>query len=583
MHNFKDRVAVLGFPDSYNQYQCHSLPDWTPKTLTNLIKLGFNHVQLNLAWGARPDDEPLNLEDILEIPSSFSKQTAEYLCLSGSAALLNRQDKIKKRSVMAHEAGLRTIFHFGAPYNRHAFYGDNPPNCIMDSSVHERYRYLVRELAEQYPDIDDILVYTYDQDAWLCSEFGTCPRCNGIPLHDRLPAFLESLRSAWASVRPNGRMWWEPWELSAGQVYSCLQKLDNRNFGLALHANIAEAMSAIVADAWLVNTCRQSQKMGIPVWVEWFLGAVSEELEPLANMAHPLTIWRGLMKLNTVPGITGIKEYYGLMPEREYDPNLSMTSLFLKNPEMDGQTALVQLAEQFDQASGYVMKAWELSSEAMERYPWDCSWLGRQIGRARTDHSLSGALLKPMVCPTPSWQSTRGTIFMRTEDTAAHPWMMEDVGLRAGQAAEFGKKALQQIELSKEFISTDQCKYVQNWANDLSSFVRRALSYSYHLRATCIAIAARQRLCNGMEIQPEMLFELRTTLENSRDNHIQECIATNQTNAWAEMDQALATLRNDPIAFFQLWLCTEWMPLKREPFSLKAKSDSKGTFSLTSQ
>ena len=37
-------------------------------------ELGFNAIQLNLAWGVRPDDEPLNLEDVVELDPATAEE-----------------------------------------------------------------------------------------------------------------------------------------------------------------------------------------------------------------------------------------------------------------------------------------------------------------------------------------------------------------------------------------------------------------------------------------------------------------------------------------------------------------------------
>ena len=54
------RIAILG---------CPVRPDvpWTPENLDRLKTLGFDTIQLNIAWGSRPGDEPLNLEDVVEL------------------------------------------------------------------------------------------------------------------------------------------------------------------------------------------------------------------------------------------------------------------------------------------------------------------------------------------------------------------------------------------------------------------------------------------------------------------------------------------------------------------------------------
>jgi hypothetical protein len=97
-------------------------------------------------------------------------------CDPSSQCRQQRRDDVSQRSAACHRLGLRTIFHFGAPYNNHMHYGDGPPNCISDEMVLRRYVLLLEIFARDFPDVDDILVYSYDQDAWLCSEFGPCPR-----------------------------------------------------------------------------------------------------------------------------------------------------------------------------------------------------------------------------------------------------------------------------------------------------------------------------------------------------------------------------------------------------------------------
>ena len=54
---FQYKIAIIGNPSN---------PDirYDSSTLSSLKKHGFNALQLNIAWGARPADEPLNLEDL---------------------------------------------------------------------------------------------------------------------------------------------------------------------------------------------------------------------------------------------------------------------------------------------------------------------------------------------------------------------------------------------------------------------------------------------------------------------------------------------------------------------------------------
>ena len=178
-------VGIVGNP---------SVPDisWSDEELTQIKQLGVNMVQLSIAWGGKPAGEVLNLEDL----------NAE------------QREKFKFRIAQAKKHGLKTIAHFGIP--RMVNFNPVRPACILDQAVQTKYRDLLKEFMVSFPEVDDVLVYTFDQQAWLCSEFGPCPRCSGIPLDARLPAFLDMLNETMQSVRPNTRLWWNAQAGSAG-------------------------------------------------------------------------------------------------------------------------------------------------------------------------------------------------------------------------------------------------------------------------------------------------------------------------------------------------------------------------------
>ena len=190
------KVGFLGIPSSATQFEMSVPVPWTRETVGQLKKLGFNTIQLNVAWGRRPGDEPLNIEDVVQLSPEQDQQYPQVVplrCQPGPEAREKRRADLRHRIALCREAGLRTSFHFGAPYNAHARYGDGPPNCLMDPKLARRHELLLEVFAREFPGVDDVLVYTYDQDAWLCNEFGPCPRCLGIPLHQRLVTFLDCL------------------------------------------------------------------------------------------------------------------------------------------------------------------------------------------------------------------------------------------------------------------------------------------------------------------------------------------------------------------------------------------------------
>src|SRR5512143_1675346 len=71
-HPFQTRVGFLGNPNSTDPFRFWKLVPWTDENLLRLKALGFNAVQVNVAWGPRPNDEPLNLEDVVELKPSFA-------------------------------------------------------------------------------------------------------------------------------------------------------------------------------------------------------------------------------------------------------------------------------------------------------------------------------------------------------------------------------------------------------------------------------------------------------------------------------------------------------------------------------
>ncbi len=572
--SFQYRVGVLGIPDSVKSLgSLWRHTPWDHASLEQLKDLGFNTIQVNLAWGARPEDEPLNLEDIITLSEAEQikyPQSVPLRCDPSPERYQQRRKIIAERSALCKEHGLRTLFHFGAPFNAHGAYGDTPPNCILDEKTLCRYELLLQQFAREFSNIDDVLVYTYDQDAWLCGEFGKCPRCSGIPLHKRLVPFLNRLAKAWHAELPDGRLWWEPWELSAGQVYACVQAVDTDAFGLALHSNIAEVMATMPGDRWLINTCAIAAKRNIPTLVEYFLGATSEELEPLLDLAHPLVVLHGLRTIAQITGVSGIKEYYGLSPDRE-DPNLRMAGLFFENPSITDDEALAALAEPYARAANGMVAFWQKTSEGMTFFPWETTWFIREIGRSRVDHALSAAVIRSQTACTPSWASTRKGTFMACTSPDNHPWLLEDVQLRCETAARSWYEAEQLGQSILEDIPENLRPRLNANLTDLGRLKRRAMAYANHLRETNLVTSIRSNIKND-----RAWSELHDLLKADMDNFLEEKTKTPHQPAggsihdWQEMQEAILMLENNPEEFLAMY------------FLETPDNQSKGMFSMTS-
>lgn len=426
MSGFTMRVALVGNPVR---------PDipFDTTALRRLKALGFNTVQLNIAWGCRPGDEPLNLEDILDPNDAPDERQRRWF------------DEIARRAALAKAEGFATLFHFGAPRMTGKLYEIIGSEAVTDEEtdrnspqreeIVQKYERLLEMLARRIPQVDDVLMYTFDQEAWLGNEFGTDPLAAGIPLHERIPAFLQRLSQCWGRLRPAGRLWWEPWEISAGTLYTLFDQLPTAHFGLMLHSNIAEVQKANPADRWLRNMALLADGRGIPVCGECFLSGASEEVEPLQHTFAPALVWQQIHRLQDM-GLYGIKEYFGTRPDLTDDLDLAMAGICFANPTLEEGDALAALAAHYPDAPT-LPAAMAAAARALALFPWDVSWRWRTIcGQHTAWHPYTPFYIPGEVAPSPSWRSTRRALFMLTSDEAAlHPWLIEDVGLRCRAAA----------------------------------------------------------------------------------------------------------------------------------------------------
>lgn len=529
------RVAILGCPVTPN------IP-WTLDNLKKCSDLGFNVMQLNIAWGARPADEPLNLEDVVALSPADTEHYPQVVPLRSKAERFGqRRTELRRRIELCRQSGLRSIFHFGAPYNAHQRYGDNPPNCLCDERTLVRHEFMIDQLAIDFGGIDDLLLYTYDQDAWLCSEFGTCPRCKGVPLHQRVSAFVNRLARRWHRHNPNGRFWWEPWELSAGQTLASLPLLDASCVGLMLHDNAAECMVTLPVDRFVRNAVRMATEYGIPAIIEGFLGAPTEEVEPYTHLQTPLTTFHQVRAITFIPNVSGIKEYFGIVPTKE-DPNLRASSLALHHSQLTDDEMLKILAtpygnDNIDDITCY----WRLASEAMELFPWETSWYIRKIGLCNPHHAMTAAFIRGQQAHTPSWESTRRSIFIKTDNQECDPWLLEDIQLQCALAADKMEAALNIGRHISNRIPDALQKDFAAGLDELDGFRRRALSYVYHLRETNLTKILRDTRNQNLPFPTNVLHELEDVLQQDQANMQTESI----------LAPALQLLRHDPQSFVQ--------------------------------
>ena len=512
-------VGIVGNP---------SVPDisWSDQELEQIKDLGVNMVQLSIAWGNKPADEVLNLEDL------DAAQRAKF-------AFRIRQAK---------KHGLKTMAQFGIPRMNN----DSPvqPACIMDPAVQKKYRDLLTDFLKSFPEVDDVLVYTFDQRAWLCSEFGPCPRCSGLSLDERLPGFLNLLNDTMQQCRPNTRLWWKPWELSKGQVVAILDKVKPAHLGLVLNPSTSNEVypfddRSFKSDLGVKRLVRMSLERHIPV-----LGEFDHTLyKPLYLMEDffPRLIYEQMNGWKQMEGVVGVKEYYGFAPST-FSVNAAMLKAWMKSPRAPLDTLLQEIAAPYGpQAAPLLILAWEYVAQSVEAFPWDTTYMIGPMGLDRGQdgsHGWEPASILNATWDTPIWKANRRANFMLTQDSKAHPWLFEDAGLRLEDCATLGFKAVALYDQAIQ-VGGSKAAEVRVQRDVVWKTARAVRGNSLHLLETLVAHDARTVAADGKQFG---LVTRRLESLLTKD-------AVNQGGKTAAA-QELAAFQHDPKA----WLAAHLNP-----------------------
>jgi hypothetical protein len=504
---FKYRIAIVGSPSN---------PDirYDDSQMKALKALGFNSIQLNISWGTRPKDEPLNLEDVLYVRGKGRGE---------KATIDNRLANLKRRAIIAKRWGFRTLFHVGIP---NVYYQSEQGGLdaltekysIQKKEIIDLYVDLLKRLKQEVPELDDIEVYTFDQNAWIGSEFTGGPLDRDVPLSERLPAFLQTLTETWASVSPEGYVWWEPWELSAGQIYAMIPELPARNFGLFMHSNISEVQLTRPVDVWFRNMSHLLKERNIPFVGEIFMASNNEEVESLNHIAAPRLVAEEMEALHSVEFIDGVKEYYGFVPDI-YDPNLIMAGMKLKNVNCDKRQALRELAGPYGEAAGDILHAWESSAVGLAVFPWDATWRFRRLAGGNATgvdafHPWDIAHIEGNVAESPSWRSTRRSLFMITESEKLHPWLFEDIELRCASSSQLLQRALEWFRRAQGRVQKEPyAAYIDEAIRDLQTLEQAATGIRCYCRESNLALLMRNHLARHEEIPQQLIDRFEVIMQ----------------------------------------------------------------------
>jgi hypothetical protein len=521
---FKYFVGIVGNP---------SVPDisWSDKELCQIKALGVNMVQLSIAWGGRPANEVINLEDL------DPEQRAKFAF------------RIKQ----ARKHGLRTIAQFGIP--KLISPGPLRPACIMDPAVQKKYVQLLGDFMASFPEVDDVLVYTFDQQAWLCSEFGPCPRCSGIPLDARLPQFLNLLNETMQKCGRNTTLWWKPWELSKGQVVAILDKVKPAHFGLVLNPSTSNEVypfndRSFKSDLGVKRLVRMAFERHIPV-----IGEFDHTLyKPLYQMEDffPRLIYEQMQGWREMEGVIGVKEYYGFSPTT-FSVNAAMLQAWMKSPGAPLEKLLRQVATPYGpKAAPLMIQAWEYVAQSVEAFPWDTTYMIGRMGLDRNQdgsHDWGPASIINATWDTPIWKANRRANFMLTEESKAHPWLFEDAGLRLEDCAGLSLKAVALYDQAIQAGGTKAAD-IHTQRDVVWKTARSVRAKSLHLLETLAAQDARMSQADGKQFG-SVTQRLEVLLKKDVENQEGRPAAA----------QMLAEFQRDPKA----WLGSHLNPQLSEP------------------
>ncbi|MBO4364521.1 MAG: hypothetical protein J5912_09095 [Clostridia bacterium] len=535
MNKYIDVAGIVGNPSFYGE----EFRDYSDETMRKMRLYGFNTVFVNIAW-SRPHIDAV-------VP--------EHIAVSKKFPLLSPQDAgsrfklFKERTVAAKKSGMRTFALFGIPEYRD--YSSLPPEygvlkgagvspidpsasvtCISRPEVLDLYAELLTGIVTAVPELDGMLIYNVDELADVCSEDSDCPFCAGTPLENRLPAFLNGLFTRVRSVKPDFEMWWEPWELSASQVYGIMKDLDT-HIGICCHSTINEVYFINEGDTWIRQTARMAKDQERKFIVELFIGGSGEDIGIVAGYPCPRLVYRQLLVYGNIPGICSLKEYFGnAVPY--FSVNEKVFAACVNAPDFPRyEDLIIKIAGTYSEDGGAERLAefWDLAGRAIEMIPWELSWVMRLSNYPSYFPGYWGRIpfcdLMRTPWKSPSWLSSRRSYYIISENTANYNHVLaRDVNARFALALEYidgALKLLPELKLKpgfedefarqKEALSIIKCQLICRknhlMLSESASFMREGKEPPYDVAAT-------------LENDRKNAEALRTILENSGTPYLRD-------------------------------------------------------------
>lgn len=466
------RAAMPGNPSFYE----NGLQDYSIEALQKLKDKGINTIFVNLAW-SRPHIDVVTLEHV-----AISKS---YPLVSSENEVVSNRKKLNKRIGNVHALDMKAMLLVGMPqYYQYdklpqsykvlmgatvSTIADASVTCVESPETVKMYTELIADLLENVPGLDGMLVYTYDELAEICDEDSDCPICHGIPQEIRISRFLNTIYDHLQEIKPGFNLWWEPWELSWSQVYGTLEQL-NTAITVSCHSTLHEVYFVNHPDIWFRSIASLCKEQGREMIGELFMGGTGEDLGFTAMYPCPRLVYEQISVTSSIPGVTGLKEYYGICPKYMSINEKIMGRCF------EGQTDFNQMIE--DLACSYtddistIIKFWETTSRVLELFPWELSWVMRLYNYHPYDKAYWGQVsfgnLMRTPWNTPSWLSNRRSYYMVSADTVnLTPAYCKDLVKRfqkcielMDRAAEIAHSIKVKEEVQQEFDTQNESVYL---------------------------------------------------------------------------------------------------------------------------
>ena len=466
MKDVKYKIGMVGNP---------IIPEveWSDEQMEILKDIGFNTVQMNIAWDNRPKGEVLNLEHV-----------------EGLAA-----EELARREAVLKKHGLKGLPHFGMPRIKVLGHEANitpyiTPACISDEKVINEEVGKIVAFFKRYPTVKDVMIYTYDQHAWLCSEFGGCPLCAGVPLPERLSVFLGRVLSELKALDREITFWWQPWELSLGQILDTIDKIDSPNFGLMLNTSGLESYFHNFDNTWIKTIGDRASEKNIPIIGEIQATGSGVGTVELQRFPCPTLVYRQISILDKLPTLVGIKEHFGIAFSR-IGVNTLFLKEFFKNPEASLSELLESTAAYYGkQAAPYLIEAWKECEKGIDLLPYSFTYAYSNIACFKAKHDYHFPKVSCVHADTPAWESDRRCGFFLTHDQQYHPWALENAALLFKQSS---AKFLKVKELYEKALSvcTERKDDLAEALSDVNVMYRANMGQYLHFTEALTAVDAR--------------------------------------------------------------------------------------------